>query len=206
MEEGVQRFKEETQPRPISSIRLRAGRAVLNPKDGYVWQLLGARYRLPINIADKHTIAMQLANHPKAITVRLCDFDVSAMSVFGIPCSDFNCSIGVLVDESSVYGWSRAIRGASKQNKVCMHTLRLGPKPEYWVNVAVLVPEVVSHCVFLYSLASVASFGRLQSMVRDKKAFNDNVRWVGSLEDAGLKAEDIDDMLLICEHLVLRGF
>jgi hypothetical protein len=208
MADGIRRFREETAPRDTGRLLARAGRAVLKPGGGYAWRQVGARYRLDAARDEAAAVLTELPGKAKVLAVRRSIFDLTTREILGVPSEAFGCTVGVLVEESSVYGWGRTLRAAARDGRpIAMHCVLIGPSEAYPVLVALLQtpPE---RLVFLYSLASVYSFRTLMTMIREKGAFGANVEWVDNLMNAsiGIGPAEAGDIVLVCEHLIQRGF
>jgi hypothetical protein len=202
-EEGIQRFREETTPPPVSHVALRAGRALLKLRHGFVWKQIGARYRLKTEPGKFGERIQALSGTPLVVVTRWRHLDASAETCLDVPLRDIPGRIGVLVDESSVYGWRNLLRSLAEAGyRTELHTVILGPNNAFRVIAGFTIRD--GFRFFLYGATTLSLFAKLRDLVLSPQGSELACDWLGGIDEKerGLRM----DLALACEHLIQRGY
>ncbi|MGI9376001.1 MAG: hypothetical protein ACR2PC_07910 [Tsuneonella suprasediminis] len=203
MEEGVDRFREETFDRPPTEQVLRIGRAILQSTEPITWRHLGARYRLDQAKAGPPPPSI-LSTH-KVLAIRKRNFDFATINPVNLPFPDHGGTIGILLTDSSAYGWIRTLREAvGEGHSILLQSLDGGVRGEFLILLGFL--RTAPSPTFLYGLVSEHAFMRLQSLVLKDEGLKAAISSTGDLGEIRLDATQWADILLICSHLIERGF
>jgi hypothetical protein len=205
-EEGIQRFREETVPPPTTLLSIRATRALLRLQDGCAWRFSGSGYRLLVKIDQLATTLAELRNIPTAVVLPWNAVDIARQSVWGTDLSELPGTIGLLLNDSSFYGWKRALASLAAigfTNHI--HISAIGTKDNFSAMFALPVRARVVP-FFVLSLATESLRIKLISLLQAKKCEDLNATWLPETKTDLVDRAFLRDILLVCEHFVQRGY
>jgi hypothetical protein len=182
------------------------GRAILHSGGPFAWKQIGARYRMHCAPDELAAICNGLAGTPLAIAVRWHHLDLDRSTVLGLPLEALPGTVGVLIAESSLSGWQRALTELAKsQHRSRLHGLFLGPDSTFLAQVA-LVARGESARLLVYGPVALSALKQLQEAVLKDEGGKLNAEWLAELSEKHANRTFRQDAVLICEHLMARGF
>jgi hypothetical protein len=204
VEEGSQRFREVTAIPPATRLDLSASRAVLAPRGGFAWRFVGSRHRARCDPAALLQCLEGLRPLEPVVALQWRHVDIKRATAYGIPIRALGVTLTMLIEDSSIDGWQRALgRLARARRRIRMYGVQVGPTG---LIVAVAIIRYHGADIIAYGPVTESTLRRLQPYVRGEEGRSLNATWIAEPKGLRLSQTGRENLVLVCEHLVRKGF